>query len=347
MKKVLIILAALLMLLPVGCKNEQKYLNEDGVVKIGLITETMTVERWQRDRDIFVAKAKELGAEVIVKNAYEDAEVQIGIIREMINQGVDVIAVVAYDKDSLVDAVQFAHQNNVKVIAYDRLIKNANADLYITFDNFKVGQLIGQAVVQNVPKGDYLILNGSETDNNAFLFRDGYMSEIQPLIDNGSISVVGETWVDAWRDEVSYDFVSEIIAEGISFDAVVAANDRVAEGAVTALIENRLADDVYVTGQDAELAACQRIVEGLQDMTVYKPINVLAEGAAELAVQMALGQEMESAATINDGTYDIRYITYEPIGVTIDNIMETVIEDGFYTQDQVYVNLPQEMWPNK
>jgi D-xylose transport system substrate-binding protein len=345
MKKALLAIFMLCLLFSLGCKQEKQNLNDDGIIKIGFIPETMTVERWQRDRDIFVAKAKELGAEVIVKNAYEDSELQIKIAKDMIYQGVDVLAIVAYDKDSLEETVKYAHDHDVKVIAYDRMIRNANVDLYITFDNFKVGELIGQSVINHVPEGDYLILNGSETDNNAFMFNEGYMSKIQPLIDSGKINVVGETWIEAWRDEVSYEFVDEKIADNHTFDAVVAANDRVAEGAITALTENRMADGIYVTGQDAELAACQRIVEGIQDMTVYKPIYVLAEGAAEMAVKLAIGEDIGPCNTIFDGKYDIEYIAYEPIGVTVENLVDTVINDGFYTLEQVYANIPNSLWP--
>lgn len=345
MKKILVVLFALCLVLGSGCSSEPPAYNDDDIPKIGFIPETMTVERWQRDRDIFVAKAKELGAEVIVKNAYEDSELQKEIGMEMIKQGVDVLVIVVYDKNSLDDLVDYAHDNNVKVIAYDRLIRNANVDLYISFDNVKVGDLIGEAVTAAVPDGDYLILNGSETDNNAFMFREGYMNRIQPKIDHGQINVVDDMWIEAWRDEVSYQYTTEIINHGTHLDAIVAANDRVAEGAINALSENRLAGQVIVTGQDAELAACQRIVEGTQYMTVYKPINILAEGAAEIAVKMANGEDIGEFDIMSDGTYDINYLYYMPIGVTKENINETVIEDGFYTIEQVYANVPKSEWP--
>ncbi len=346
MKKLLITLLLLFLLvaLLISCNSNDAYINDDDVIKIGFIPETMTVERWQRDRDIFVAKVKELGAEVIVKNAYEDSEIQKQIGIDMIDQGVDVLVIVVYDKNSLSDLVAYAHSKNVKVIAYDRLIKNANVDLYITFDNFRVGELIGEAIVEQVPYGNYLILNGSQTDNNAFMFRDGYMSVVQPKIDNGDIKVVGETWISAWRDEISYAFVSGMLSEGLEFDGIIAANDRVAEGAVNALSENRLAGDIVVTGQDAELAGCQRIVEGTQYMTVYKSIQTLAEGAAEMAVKMAMGEDIPVEETIFDGTYNVNYIKYEPISVTKENINQVVIEAGFYTYEQVYINIPKEEW---
>jgi D-xylose transport system substrate-binding protein len=251
----------------------------------------MTVERWQRDRDIFVAKAENLGAEVIVKDAYEDSDRQREIGIEMINQGADVLVIVAFDKDSLKELVKYAHSHNVKVIAYDRMIKDVDIDFYISFDNTEVGCLMGKSATEKVPEGNYLILNGSQRDNNSFMLNDGYYSVLKPLIDKGDINVAGETWIDAWRDEGSYDYVSKILNSGQKVDAIIAANDQLAEGAITALSENRLAGKVFVTGQDAELGACQRIVEGTQGSTVYKPINTLAEGAAEIAVKMAEGKD--------------------------------------------------------
>lgn len=340
MKKTIMILLTLLFVLPSGCQSSQTYKNDDGVIKIGFITDTMTVERWARDRDIFVKKAEELGAEVIVQNGYEDSERQKQLGAEMIDQeGVDVLAVVAYDKDTLGDLVKYAKSKNVKFIAYDRLIRNADVDLYISFDNYAVGRLMAQKAVENVPKGNYLILNGPETDNNVFMINEACREVLEPYIDDGSINLVGETFIDAWRDEVAYDYVSQKIGEGVHIDAIIAGDDRLAEGAINALSENRVAGSVYVTGQDAELGACQRIVEGTQNMTVYKPISILAEGAAEIAVKMAKGESLENAQTVFDGTYDVPCIVYEPTPVTEENMTDVIIDDGFYTIEQVYKNV--------
>ncbi len=336
MKKALLY-ALILVLFLSGCGKNQKYLNDDDEIIIGFVPETMTVERWQRDRDVFLAYAKQIGAdEVIVKNAYEDAALQEEICKEMIDGGVDVLVIIPYDKNSLKKTVEYAHSNNVKVIAYDRIIRNANVDLYITFDNYKVGELIGQSVIKEVPEGNYIILNGAETDYNAFMLNTGCMEYLTPRIDSGSITVIGETWITDWRDELAYQYVNDILSKTTDIDAIVAANDRVAEGAITALSEKRLAGKVYVTGQDAELGACQRIVEGTQNMTVYKSITVLAEGAAEMAVLMARGEDINVDTTINDGTFDIKYVAYEPVAVNIDNLEDTVIKDGFFTFEQIY-----------
>ena len=344
MKKIGVCLLALSFIMMSGCMTGQTFKNDDDKILIGFITESMTVERWLRDRDIFVAKAEALGAEVIVKNAYEDSERQIELCKEMIDQGVDVLVIVPYDKDSLKDLVKYAHSNNVKVISYDRLINNADTDLYISFDNYAVGKLMGEAALGTVPKGNYLLLNGSPHDNNSFMLYNGYKDVIQSNIDSGKIDIVGEMWVEDWRDELAYNYVSEVLEAGTHIDVIIAADDRLSEGAINALSENRIAGQVFVTGQDAELAACQRIVQGTQNMTVYKPIRVLAEGAAEIAVKMAKGEDFGECGTISDGTYDIDYIVYEPIMVTKENINDTVIND-FYTVEQVYANVPESEWP--
>ncbi len=345
MKRILLLLMVLIITLACGCTSDQTFKNEDDVIKIGYIYETMTVERWRRDRDIFVSEVEKLGAVPYVKNAYEDSKRQYELGVEMIEEGVDVLVIVAYDKDDLSDLVKYAHNNNVKVIAYDRLIRNADVDLYISFDNYKVGYLMGQAATKAVTKGDYLIVNGTQRDNNSEQINDGYYTVMQPFINKGDIRILGETWIDKWRDEGSYNYVSEVLSSGKIPDVIIAANDQLAEGAINALSENRLASKVFVTGQDAELAACQRIVEGTQSMTVYKPIRILAEGAAQFAVKMAKGEDIGPCDRIFDGVYDVKCHIFQPILVTKDNIFETVIKDGFYTVEQVYANVPPSAWP--
>lgn len=340
MKKIAALSMAVLFMFLFGCGTEKTTANEDNVLKIGFIYETMTVERWQRDRDIFVAKAENLGAEVIVKDAYEDSDRQREIGIEMIDQGVDVLVIVAFDKDSLKDLVKYAHSHNVKVISYDRMIRDVDVDFYISFDSTEVGRMMGISATDKVPAGVYLILNGSQRDNNSFMLNDGYYSILKPYIDKGDITIAGETWIDAWRDEGSYDYVNKFLNSGQKVDAIIAANDQLAGGAITALSENRLAGKVFVTGQDAELGACRRIVEGTQGSTVYKPINILAEGAAEIAVKMAEGKDIGQCEEMSNGAYNVRCKIYRPQLVTKDNIDDTVIKDGFFTAEQVYTNVP-------
>lgn len=339
MKRIVALSVAVLFIFLNGCTSDKSIRSEDDVLKIGFIYETMTVERWQRDRDIFVAKAENLGAEVIVKDAYEDSNRQREIGIEMVDQGVDVLVIVAFDKDSLKDLIKYAHSRDVKVIAYDRMIRDVDIDFHISFDNTEVGYLMGTAVTEKVPAGNYLILNGTKRDNNSFMLNEGYHSVLEPYIEGGDIKIIGETWIDFWRDEGSYDYVSNILNSGQEIDAIIAANDQLAAGAITALSENRLAGKVFVTGQDAELSACRRIVEGTQGSTVYKPIRILAEDAAEIAVKMAKDDDLGPCDKMFNGTYEVNCKIYRPQLVTKDNIDEVVIKDGFFTEEQVYINI--------
>jgi D-xylose transport system substrate-binding protein len=264
------------------------------------------------------------------------------VIEEMIRQDVDVIVIIPHDKDALTAVVRKANDHGIGIIAYDRLIMNANIDLYISFDNFAVGRLMAEYLMKEVPAGRYVIINGSPYDHNSFMLREGYMSALNPFVTSGDIELVGEVWAEGWRGEKAYEFVNLLIAEGKEINAIVAANDLLAEGAIKALSENRLAGIVPVSGQDTELAACQRIVEGTQHMSVYKPIGVLAKGAAEAAVMLARGETPPSNDIIDNGTYTIPYMKYQPVAVTKHNMMDTIIRDGFHLLEDVYRNIPPE-----
>ena len=327
-------------------KIHEKPKKDDGV-QIGLLVDSLVIERWQKDRDIFMAKAKELGAEVILKNANEDAELQIDQVKELIDIGVDVIVIIPYDRISIAPVLREAKREGIKVIAYDRLVHNGDVDLYLSFDNFLVGQLMGIGLVEKAPKGNYVIINGSPKDNNSYMFNEGYMSVLQPYIDSGDIKIVANVWADDWREVVAYDTVNEVLDSRESIDAIIGANDNLAEGAIRALLERQLAGEIYVSGHDGNLSACQRIVEGTQTLTVYKPIQKLAQGAAEMAVELAKGNEIEVNTTINDGEYDVPFIKYEPTLVNENNIVEVIIEDGFHLMEEVYRNIPVEEWPVK
>lgn len=328
-----------------GISTETKGAEEDDKIKLGLVIDGLVIERWQKDRDIFVSKARELGAEVIVRNANEDTDRQVELIYTIIDEGIDVLLILPYDKDGLSQCIKAAKKKGIKVIAYDRLILNSDIDAYVGFNSIKVGELMAGVLYEKVPEGNYIIVNGSQKDNNSYLFNTGFKTALKEGLDSSRIRIIAEVWADDWRENESYNTVSQAISEGKRIDAVIGGNDRLAEGALKALSENRLADDVYVVGHDAELSACQRIVEGIQLATVYKPIRVLAEGAAELAVKMAKGIEIEYEHTIYDGKKQVPFIRYEPVLVTKDNIVDTVIKDGFHTMEEVYRNVPRDQWP--
>ncbi|MBR0598214.1 substrate-binding domain-containing protein [Sinanaerobacter chloroacetimidivorans] len=318
---------------------------EDDKIVIGFSMDTLVHERWLRDRDIFVAKANELGAEVILQIAYSDSEEQEKQVQYLLDQDIDVLVLVPHDAVSAAGMVKKAKDRGVKVISYDRLVKNANVDLYISFDNIMVGQLMGEAAVSQTPQGNYLLLNGSQSDNNSSMFREGYLNVIDKGIQDGTINLVAETWVKDWLYENALSYMEETMDSGTKIDAIIAGNDTLASAAVHVLAEKRLAGKVTVVGHDADLDGCQRVVEGTQYATIYKPIDIIATKGAEFAVTLAKGGLVQTNTTISDGRYEIPFYKIDPILVTKPNMMDTIIKDQFHRMEDVYMNVPKTQWP--
>jgi D-xylose transport system substrate-binding protein len=320
-------------------------------VRIGLSLDTLAVERWQRDADMFRKRAEQLGAEVFVQSANGDPRVQNQQAENLITRGVDVLVVVAQNAETSAVIVESAHRQKppVKVIGYDRIIRNCDLDLYISFDNERVGELQAAYLVRKVPKGNYFLLGGARTDDNSQQLRRGQMKVLQPLIDRGDIVKAGDQWCTDWQPIEALRHTENILTRwGNKIDAVVASNDGTAGGAIQALAAQNLAGKVAVSGQDADLAACQRIVEKTQTMTVYKPIRKLAYTAAEIAVAMARGETSRAPnRTIYNGKKHVPSVLLEPIPVDEDNIYDAVIKDGYQKLQEVYRNVPRSRWPSQ
>lgn len=302
--------------------------------------DSLRVERWRKDRDIFIEEAKKLGAEVIVQSADGDERRQNQQAENLITQGVDVLVVIPKDSVAAAQIVKSAHEEGIKVIAYDRLIKESNPDLYISFDNEQVGYLQAEYLLRKKPKGNYFLLGGAPSDNNAQLLREGQLRALKPAIDKGDIKLVaeGNHWAVNWDPSDALKKTEQVLTQvNNRIDAVVASNDGTAGGVIQALEGQNLAGKVLVSGQDAELAACQRIVKGTQTMTVYKPIRLIAKEAAHAAVALAKGEKIEKAKQkVNNGKVDVPSILLTPIQVDKDNLDEVVIKDGFHSRDKVY-----------
>lgn len=305
-------------------------------VKIGMAIDDLRLERWQKDRDIFVKKAESLGASVYVQSANGSEETQMSQVENMINRGVDVLVIIPYNGKVLSNVIAEARRENIKVIAYDRMINNADIDFYISFDNEKVGELQAKSLVEKVPSGNYFLMGGSPVDNNARLFRAGQMNVLKPYLDSGKIKIVGDQWVDAWLPENALKIMENALtANNNKIDAVVASNDATAGGAIQALQAQGLAGKVAISGQDADLAGIKRIMAGTQTMTVYKPITALATTAADIAVELGNGKTPQSNATLNNGLKDVPSRLLTPIPVDKANIESTVIKDGFHKQSDL------------
>jgi D-xylose transport system substrate-binding protein len=315
-------------------------------VKIGMAIDDLRLERWQKDVNLATAEAKKLGAEVVTQSANGDDQTQISQIENLISQKCDVIIIIAHNGDALAPVVKEAKDAGIKTIAYERMINNADLDYYVTFDQIKVGEEQAKALVAVQPKGNYFLLGGSPTDGNAKIYRAGQMKVLQPLIDKGVIKVVGDQWAKDWLAEEALKIVENgLTANNNKIDAVVASNDSTAGGAVQALQAQGLAGKVAVSGQDADLAACQRVVEGTQTVTVYKPLVKLANQAVDLAVQIANGENVKAPTTVKNGKKDVPSYLLDVIGATKANMNDTVIKDGFLKLEDVYKNVPKDKWP--
>lgn len=312
---------------------------EEHKIQIGLTVDSFVIERWIRDRDVFVATARELGADVNVQDAGADTEEQISQIEYFISKQVDVIVVIARDCGVLSDVVQKAQNAGIPVISYDRMINNANTDFYISFDNRKVGEIMAQALIDAIPQGgDIFMIQGSSSDNNVKMLKEGF----DDTLEDTNLNVVYEANCDGWTAELAVGYVEEALEKYPHVKGIMCGNDDIASQVVQVLAENQLAGNVVVIGQDGDLAACQRIVEGTQYMTAFKSIEDLAREAAKYAVEIGSGREASElkgvTEKVNDGTYDIPSKVLDPIAVTRENIDEVIIDGGFHRRDEVYLN---------
>ena len=213
-------------------------------IKVGLLLDTLVEERWQRDRDLFVERVKELGGETIVKAANRDAALQEQQARELLDQGVKALVVVAADAEKAAAIVAAANEKKVPLISYDRLIREADVALYVSFDNVKVGRMQAEYLLNQAPKGNYLLIGGSPNDNNAKLLRQGQMEMLKPAIAAGSVKIVDDGWADNWSEESAKALTEQGLKKARNnLAAVVASNDR------TGARRRRRADRAQAGGQ--------------------------------------------------------------------------------------------------
>jgi D-xylose transport system substrate-binding protein len=349
--KASLVLLLLVALMAAGCvcgpgQNCQGAKQPNRALRIGLSMDTLKEERWQHDRDLFLARAKELGATVDVQAANGDDRTQIQQAANLLTQGVDVLVVVPHNSEVAASIVEAAKRQCVPVISYDRLIRNSDVDLYVSFDNVKVGELQGKYLLDRAPRGNYVLIGGSPTDNNALLFRKGQMNTLQPAIDRGDIHVVSDQWAKEWQASEALKHTENALTQAKNdVVAVVASNDGTAGGVIQALSGQGLQGKVLVSGMDADLAGLQRVVNGTQAMTIYKPINPLSTKAAEAAVALARGEQITTNGTVNNGMKDVPSILLDPIVVDKSNMVETIIKDGFQKMEDVYRDVPRDRWP--
>jgi D-xylose transport system substrate-binding protein len=299
-----------------------------------LLPESKTTRYESFDRPYFEAKVKALcpNCQVVYSNADQDTSKQQQQAEAALTEGVNVMVLDPVDSTAAASITNSAKSQGVPVIAYDRFIKGAPIEYYISFDNVKVGELQGSALVDKMKadgktSGNILMVNGSPTDNNAGQFKQGAHS----VLDKSGYKIAAEYDTPDWSPDKAQAWTDGQLAQSKDLVGVYAANDGTAGGAIAAMKASGLNPLPPVTGQDAELAAIQRILAGDQYMTVYKAIKPEAEKAAELAVALVNGEK----PSVPDKVEGIPSVLLKPVAVTKDNIKDTVIADKFYTVDQI------------
>jgi D-xylose transport system substrate-binding protein len=317
-----------------------------GTLKVGFLMDSLKIERWQTDLDKFQKRATELGAEVLVETAEGDDELQLQQAQKLLAAGVKALVLVPHDAQKAVRIVSAAKSRKVPLLCYERLVRDPDVSLFIGVNASAVGYLQAFSLVQLAPKGNYVLIGGSPADGNAKLLHEEQMRVLKPLVDGGNIKIVSDTWTKDWDPAEAYAHMSAAI-ESTKGDiaAVVASNDGTAGGVIQALEEHKLAGKVLVSGQDADLAAIIRILDGTQTMTVYKPLGSQAKVAAEAAVAAAKGEPVKTTAAFTIGDKSIPAIFLTPVVVTKGNVKETVIKDGFQNLETIQKSLPKEKWP--
>ncbi|MEM7116819.1 MAG: substrate-binding domain-containing protein, partial [Chloroflexota bacterium] len=322
-----------------------------------LLPDSASSARWETDdRRFFEAAFDAAGVGYNIVNAEGDAATQQAQAEQAIVSGAAVILMVNLDSGSGAAIIASARDAGVAVIDYDRLtIEGPGADLYVSFDNEQVGATMADVLVPLIDAQDdpqVVMLNGGPTDNNATLFRNGYFGASEAFYDSGDWTLVADQAVPGWDNQEALVIFEQILtAADNNVTAVYAANDGLG-GAVIQAFQNAGIDPgdagIPISGQDATVGGIQHVLAGDQAMTVYKPIKAEAEAAAVAAVMLLLGEDLSTltgGATINNGTNDLPFIALTPIGVTADNVAETVIADGFRTWDEICVGEFEQYCP--
>jgi len=305
--------------------------------KIGLLMDNLDNQRWKRDRDLFKLRIEEQGGEVLVEVAGGNEKKQYDQAKSLIEKGVQVLVVIPVNMEKAAAIVELAHNSNVKVITYDRLINNCDVDYYVSFDNVQVGELQAEYITTLKPKGNYILIGGSKHDNNSMLVHLGQLTILQPMVDNGDIKILYDQYMETWSQEAGYNAMKECMANYPNqIDAVLAANDDLAQGIIKALTEQNLQGKVLVTGQDADLFAIKSIKNGLQTMTVYKSINELTKVAASFAMTLAKDEIPEGITiSVNNGKKLVPSFLLNSQIVQKATIESTVIKDGYWTEEDL------------
>lgn len=318
-------------------------------MKIGFAMDTLKEERWQRDKDAFEARCKELNVDCVVTVADNKADKQANDVDNLLTQKVEALVIAPHDATQAASMVEKAKAQGVPVISYDRLINSDKIDAYISHQVPVIGRKIAEYALEKQPKGNYVMVYGASTDNNAVIMKKEQLAVLQPAIDKKEITIVADNFMTDWRPDEALKMAENALTQNNdNIQAFVVSNDGMAGGVVSALEKKGLAGKILVTGQDAQLDALQRIAEGKQSMTVYKPIAPLANAAVDAAIKLAKKEKLETKPFMNDALKkEVPAILLEVTTVDKANLMDTVVKDGWAKYEDIFKNVPEADRPKK
>jgi D-xylose transport system substrate-binding protein len=311
-------------------------------ITVGVSWSNFQEERWKTDEAAIVEALEAAGAKYISSDAQSSSSKQLSDVESLIASGADALIILAQDSAAIAPAIDAADNEGVPVVGYDRLIEDPRA-FYLTFDNVEVGRMEAQAVLDQAPEGNYVMIKGSPTDPNADFLRGGQQEVLQSAIDSGAVTIIDEAYTDGWLPANAQRNMEQILtAHNNDVDAVVASNDGTAGGAIAALTAQGM-EGIPVSGQDGDFAALNRIALGTQTVSVWKDSRELGKKAAEIALAMAGGtapDDIEGAQKwTSPGGLELDAIFLTPIPITKDNL-DVVVDAEWITQDELCAGVP-------
>lgn len=347
-------LAAIMVVSMAGCGGSEKKADGDSADDkgkdkpvVGVLYDFMQVERRVKSKEALEQYAKEYGFELIFQDANGDEKLQLQQCENLITQGIDAMIILPQNGDAAAPMVEQAMQEGIKVIATDRVIANAKPDAFVGINNQNIGDIMAQYIYDKKPEGNYALICGAPTDPNVKIYKDGWMRVIGKWVDAGGIKIISDTSCEGWDPAVAVKNTENFLTENNDeVDVVLAMNDGTGGGAIEALKARDLAGKVLVTGQDGELAACQRIVEGTQTVTLWKPDDKISELLAKTVMELLDGT-FKPKQTVNNGKEEIPAVLFDAIAVDKDNMMDTVVANNYHSMEDVYKNIPKDQWPEK
>lgn len=350
MKKFVMLVLALTMITAMfsGCAKEESNL-------VGVAMPTKSLQRWNQDGQNMKAKLEEAGYEVVLEYAEDKVETQVSQIENMITKGVKVLVIASIDGTALKGVLQEAADEGIQVIAYDRLIKgSANVDYYATFDNYKVGQIQGNFIIDTLDLDNAAgpfnmeVFGGSPDDNNAFVFNKGAMDALQPYIDAGKLVInsgqvaMEEIAIPGWKPEGAQARMDNLLTAFYAdkkVDVVLSPNDSLAQGIVASLkAAGYTADEMPVlTGQDCDTINVKMIIAGEQSMSIFKDTRTLADNTVAMVKAIMNGSQVpvnDTTSYDNDVKVVPSYLA-EPVFADINNYKTLLVDSGYYTADQL------------